>query len=45
MGWQEAIDEWRSQEPGHPSRSEAVRRLLAMALCAADDERKRAGSK
>ena len=41
MGWQEAIDEWRSREPGHPSRSEAVRMLLAMALCAPDDERKR----
>jgi hypothetical protein len=39
--WQEAIDEWRSQEQSHPSRSEAVRMLLAMALCAAADERKR----
>ena len=38
---QEAIDEWRSEEPGHPSRSEAVRMLLVMALCAADEERKR----
>ena len=39
--WQQSIDEWRSQEPGHPSRSEAVRMLLAIALCAADEERKR----
>jgi hypothetical protein len=43
--WQEAIDEWRSQEPSHPSRSETVRKLLAMALCAADEERKRNGRK
>jgi hypothetical protein len=39
--WQQSIDEWRRQEPGHPSRSEAVRMLLVMALCAADEERRR----
>ena len=42
---QEAIDEWRSEEPGHPSRSEAVRMLLVLALCSADEERKRDGRK
>jgi hypothetical protein len=40
MEWQQAIDEWRSQQPGPPSRSDAVRTLLAMALCAADEEAK-----
>jgi hypothetical protein len=43
--WQEAIDEWRSLEPGNPSRSEAIRNLIAMGLFAADAERKQAGRK
>jgi hypothetical protein len=36
----EAIDEWRSLEPGNPSRSEAIRCLMGMGLSAADAERK-----
>ena len=43
--WQEAIDEWRNLEPGNPSRSEAIRYLIAMGLLAADAERKQAGRK
>jgi hypothetical protein len=43
--WQEAIDEWRSLEPGNPSRSEAIRYLIAIGLFAADAERKQAGRK
>jgi hypothetical protein len=43
--WQEAIDEWRSLEPGNPSRSEAIRYLIGMGLFAADAERKQAGRK
>jgi hypothetical protein len=43
--WQEAIDEWRSLEPGNPSRSETMRCLIGMGLSAADAERKQAGRK
>ena len=32
---QQDIDEWRSSEPGHPSRSDAIRTLLGMGLSAA----------
>jgi Arc/MetJ-type ribon-helix-helix transcriptional regulator len=39
--WREDIDEWRRSEPGHPSRSDAIRTLLGMGLSAAYDERKR----
>jgi hypothetical protein len=39
------MDEWRSGEPGHPSRSDAVRMLIGMGLSAAYAERKRAGRK
>ena len=45
LAWQEAIDEWRSLEPGNPSRSEAIRNLIGMGLFAADAERKQAGRK
>jgi hypothetical protein len=43
--WQESIDEWRSLEPEKPTRSEAIRVLIAMGLCAADAERKEAQRK
>jgi len=39
------MDEWRSGEPGHPSRSDAVRMLIGMGLSAAYAERKQAGRK
>jgi hypothetical protein len=39
--WLEDIDEWRSRVPGHPSRSDAIRILLAKGLFAADPERRR----
>lgn len=28
----EAVDRWRAQQPGIPNRSEAIRRLLEIAL-------------
>jgi hypothetical protein len=40
--WQEAIDEWRISEPEKPTRSQAIRLLIAMGLFAADAERKQA---
>jgi len=43
LEWQQDIDEWRSGEPGHPSRSDAIRCLIGMGLSAAYDERKQAG--
>jgi Arc/MetJ-type ribon-helix-helix transcriptional regulator len=43
--WQQEIDEWRSGEPDHPSRSDAIRILLAMGLSAAYAERKQAERK
>ena len=43
--WRQEIDEWRSGEPGHPSRSDAVRMLIGMGLSAAYEERKRAERK
>ena len=43
--WQQDIDEWRSGEPGHPSRSDAIRCLIGMGLSAAYEERKQAGRK
>jgi hypothetical protein len=42
---QQDIDEWRSGEPDHLSRSDAIRTLLWMGLAAAYDERKRNGRK
>ena len=41
LDWQQDIDEWRSGVPGHPSRSDAIRILLAKGLFAADAERRR----
>src|SRR5262249_6148069 len=38
--WRQEIDEWRSGEPGHPSRSDAVRMLIGMGLSAAYAKRK-----
>ena len=43
--WRQEIDEWRSGEPGPPSRSDAVRMLLGMGLSAAYEWRKQAGRK
>src|SRR5438309_10836819 len=40
LEWQQDIDEWRSGEPGHPSRSDAIRCLIGMGLSAAYEERK-----
>jgi hypothetical protein len=31
-GWRTAIDDWRREQPDLPSRVEAVRRLVKMAL-------------
>jgi len=31
-GWMESIDEWRSKQPGIPSRAEAIRRLVEKGL-------------
>jgi len=45
LEWQQDIDEWRSGEPGHPSRSDAIRCLIGMGLSAAYAERKQAGRK
>ena len=45
LEWQQDIDEWRSGEPGHPSRSDAIRILIGMGLFAAYEERKQAGRK
>ena len=42
---QQDIDEWRSGEPDHLSRSDAIRPLLWMGLAAAYEERKRNGRK
>jgi hypothetical protein len=39
--WLEGIDEWRRGEPDILSRSDAIRTLLGIGLCAADEERKR----
>jgi metal-responsive CopG/Arc/MetJ family transcriptional regulator len=36
----ERVDEWRRRQPDIPTRSEAIRRLMAYALDA-DDKRKR----
>ena len=41
LDWQQDIDDWRSGAPGHPSRSDAIRILLAKGLFAANAERKR----
>ena len=41
LEWRQDIDEWRRSEPGHPSRSDAIRTLLGMGLSAAYEERKR----
>lgn len=30
--WIEAVDAWRAQQPGIPSRAEAIRRLVDMGL-------------
>src|SRR3954447_24361900 len=35
LDWQQDIDDWRSGAPGHPSRSDAIRILLAKGLFAA----------
>jgi hypothetical protein len=43
--WQQEIDEWRSGEPDHPSRSDAIRILIAFGLSAAYAERKQAERK
>ena len=43
--WQQDIDEWRSGEPDHLSRSDAIRTLLGMGLSAAYEERQRNGRK
>ncbi len=45
LEWQQDIDEWRSGEPGLPSRSDAIRCLIGMGLSAAYAERKQAGRK
>ena len=45
LEWQQDIDEWRSGEPGLPSRSDAIRCLIGMGLSAAYEERKQAGRK
>ena len=37
----EAIDEWRVADPDKPSRSEALRIMIAMGLVAAYDEKKK----
>ena len=42
---QQDIDEWRSGEPDHLSRSDAIRTLLWMGLAAAYEERKRNASR
>jgi hypothetical protein len=43
QGSQQDIDEWRSGEPDHLSRSEAIRTLIWIGLAAAYKERKRDG--
>jgi hypothetical protein len=43
--WRQDIDEWRSGEPAHLSRSGAIRILIGMGLSAAYAERKQAGRK
>jgi hypothetical protein len=45
LAWQQEIDEWRSGEPDHPSRSDGIRILIAMGLSAAYAERKQAERK
>jgi hypothetical protein len=42
---QQDIDEWRSGEPDHLSRSDAIRTLIWLGLAAAYEERKRDGRK
>jgi len=42
--WQRDIDDWRTSEPGNPSRSQAMRELMMMGLSAAYRERKQAES-
>ena len=43
--WQESIDEWRIEEPDAPTRSDAIRLLIAIGLSAAYAERKEAKRK
>ena len=42
---QQDIDKWRSGEPDHLSRSDAIRCLIGMGLSAAYEEREQAGRK
>jgi hypothetical protein len=37
----EALDEWRDADPDKPSRSEALRFMIAMGIVAAYDEKKK----
>jgi hypothetical protein len=39
--YKRAIDYWRSADPDKPSRSEAIRCLIAKGLAAANNERKK----
>jgi hypothetical protein len=41
----EDVDDWRREEPGNLSRSQAIRDLIMRGLSAAYDERKRAARK
>jgi len=43
--WREWIDEWRSEEPGNPSFSQAIRDVILFGLSASQKERKQAGRK